>query len=435
MSFSTKVLAVGIIIGMLIGLVSGYVAMPRVDIDEFEQRIDELEDRINNLQNDVDNKNTQIATLQAQISEKDSEITDLENQIDEKNAQISSLHSQIANLESEIDDLKFLLGVPIFSPPSGTYRDAQKVTIATSLSGAEIYYTLDGSDPTVDSLKYSEPIKVCRNGTTTIRSVAIKEGLPTSAATATYTIDYGDVPLGEIGGLHYVYWDFGRSNFHNISITVRIYNEPNLEDGLYLQMYQGIINGEGFYFGIQTDVYKPGEGSTGRGLIFSRWGTRDLSNVKTVEGGWSQSAGYEGDFVGIRKHYEWTTHAYRLNIAYIETDDEGDWYGVWIWDLDEHTEDFLGSIRFPKTEPEKAGIQNGGITWTELYYKKVQETPIPTWHISIKEIYVDEGQPLHATSAYSGIDHTDIYWDKTSGEIHFVMGHRVDRERSAGQLF
>jgi hypothetical protein len=219
-------------------------------------------------------------------------------------------------------------------------------------------------------------------------------------------IDYGDAPLGDIGGLHYIHWDFRRSNFHSISITIKIYNEPNFKDGLYFQMYQGVINGEGFYFGIQTAVNKPGTGSTGKGLIFSRWGTRELSNVRTVEGGWPESAGYEGDFVGIRKHYDWTTHTYQLKIAYIYTDDEGDWYSVWIWDLDEQTEDFLGSIRFPRTDPVKSGIQDCGITWTELYNKKVQETPIPTWHVSITDIHADDGiRPEHATSTYSKITH------------------------------
>ena len=75
----------------------------------------------------------------------------------------------------------------------------------------------------------------------------------------------------------------------------------------------------------------------------------------------AESRGYEGNFVSIRKHYDWTTHTYRLKIVYIETDNKGDWYGVWIWDLDEQMEDFLGSIRFPRTEPAKAGIQNNGI--------------------------------------------------------------------------
>lgn len=132
-------------------------------------------------------------------------------------------------------------------------------------------------------------------------------------------------PLGEIGGLHYVWWDFGTDNFESLRIYVTIYNEPDNDDGLYFQMYQGRINDVGFYFGLQTRLSNPNTGVTAKGLIFSRWETRDLSNVRPAEGGWSQSAGYEGDFVGIRKHYEWTNHSYQLKIAYVESDEVGDY--------------------------------------------------------------------------------------------------------------
>ena len=35
-------------------------------------------------------------------------------------------------------------------------------------------------------------------------------------------ISYGDAPLGETGGLHYVHWDFGVSYFKSLKITVDI---------------------------------------------------------------------------------------------------------------------------------------------------------------------------------------------------------------------
>lgn len=330
---------------------------------------------------------------------------------------------------------------PSFSIPSGTYDHFLVVTINTSTDRAQIFYTLDDTEPSATSFKYSGPLEIRKAGTIVIKAIALKEGCQASpVTTAIYTIDYGDAPLGETGGLHYVSWDFGTSNFRSVVINIEIYDEPDNNDGLYFQMYQGRLNGVGFYFGIQTDVYKPGVGSTGKGLILSRWETRDLSNVRTVEGGWSQSAGYEGNFVGIRKHYEWTTHSYQLKVAYIETDDTGDWYGVWMSDLDNGAEDFLGSIRFPKVEPSKAGIKNGGITWTELYYKKIQETPIPNWHVSINDIYAIDlkGEticPNHATSTYSKIGHTDIYYDKTTKRIHFLMGPKVNRAHDASKLF
>ena len=244
-------------------------------------------------------------------------------------------------------------------------------------------------------------------------------------------------PLGEIGGLHYVWWDFGTDNFESPRIYVTIYNEPDNDDGLYFQMYQGRINDVGFYFGLQTRLSNPNTGVTAKGLIFSRWETRDLSNVRPAEGGWSQSAGYEGDFVGIRKHYEWTNHSYQLKIAYVESDEVGDWYGVWIYDLDNSGQDYLSSIRFPSIEPSEWGIENGWVTWTELYSKGIQQTPIPNWHVSIDGIYASEQMipALSGTSAYSDIGHTDIYYEESTKRIHFLMGPEVVREHAPGTIW
>lgn len=76
---------------------------------------------------------------------------------------------------------------PTFSPAAGTFTSAQNVTINTTTDGATIYYTTDGNDPTTNSNVYSSAIPV--NSTTTIKAMAVKEGMDNSAvAEATYTI-------------------------------------------------------------------------------------------------------------------------------------------------------------------------------------------------------------------------------------------------------
>ena len=76
---------------------------------------------------------------------------------------------------------------PTFTPAAGTYTEAQEVTINCSTPDATIYYTIDGSDPTVSSSVYTTPITVSES--TTIKAMAAKEGLDNSnIATATYTI-------------------------------------------------------------------------------------------------------------------------------------------------------------------------------------------------------------------------------------------------------
>ena len=71
---------------------------------------------------------------------------------------------------------------PDFSPPGGTYSAPQSVSIASSTSGASIYFTTDGSTPTTSSTLYSGPITV--SSTTTVRAVAVASGLTPSNVSA-----------------------------------------------------------------------------------------------------------------------------------------------------------------------------------------------------------------------------------------------------------
>ena len=79
------------------------------------------------------------------------------------------------------------VATPTFTPAEGTYTTTQYVTIACATEGATIYYTLDGTDPTVGSTVYADSITI--SATTTVKALAVKAGLNNSAiASATYTI-------------------------------------------------------------------------------------------------------------------------------------------------------------------------------------------------------------------------------------------------------
>ena len=75
---------------------------------------------------------------------------------------------------------------PEFSVEAGTYKAVQTVTI-TAEDGAAIYYTLDGNTPTDESDVYSTPLTISE--TTTLKAIAIKDGLSSATTSATYTIN------------------------------------------------------------------------------------------------------------------------------------------------------------------------------------------------------------------------------------------------------
>jgi N-acetylneuraminic acid mutarotase len=92
---------------------------------------------------------------------------------------------------SEANDL-WAYGVqtaaPVLSLAAGTYTSTQSLTITEPTSGATIYYTTDGSIPTVNSTPYSGAIPV--NKTTTITANAVLPGqIVSPPVPATYTVN------------------------------------------------------------------------------------------------------------------------------------------------------------------------------------------------------------------------------------------------------
>lgn len=77
---------------------------------------------------------------------------------------------------------------PVFANPgSGTFVGGTTVTLSTSTANAEIYYTIDNSEPTKASMKYTAPIEVKEN--TIIKAVGITaDGSLSEVKTFDYTI-------------------------------------------------------------------------------------------------------------------------------------------------------------------------------------------------------------------------------------------------------
>ena len=78
------------------------------------------------------------------------------------------------------------VSTPYFTPKPGRYEEPQTVTISCDTEGAVIYYTLDGTTPSVNSSVYTEPFVVSED--TTVKAIAMKDDEESLMAKAAYFI-------------------------------------------------------------------------------------------------------------------------------------------------------------------------------------------------------------------------------------------------------
>ena len=202
------------------------------------------------------------------------------------------------------------------------------------------------------------------------------------------------------------------------------------QHGYYLILLTNSISDALFYFGVQTDA-----NGRGKGLIFSRWGTRDLANARySEEGGWTQSSGHEGDFIGVRRSYDWGAGDYRVRIAPDGQEDGGEWFGLWITDLSNDETTWIGSLKFP-LQDGKATMGSYSQAVLELYgLGTVRPIDIPRWHVSVGRPSGDgvpatwgfTSYPPHNT-AHDPLPNSDVRYDPSEERVHLVVGGATER--------
>ena len=93
------------------------------------------------------------------------------------------------NVLGEVSD--YISAAPEFSPEKGEFEEVQEITL-TSETGGDIYYTLDGSDPSAENgTRYTEPVLLQEEGEFELRAVAVNsKGIPSVVASAAYKIQF-----------------------------------------------------------------------------------------------------------------------------------------------------------------------------------------------------------------------------------------------------
>lgn len=84
---------------------------------------------------------------------------------------------------------EYVIDEPEFSlDEDKEYDDVQQLSLTSEES--EIYYTIDGTDPSLSSTKYMEPIQL-NEGETVVKAIAVnKKGVPSPASKKTYSIKF-----------------------------------------------------------------------------------------------------------------------------------------------------------------------------------------------------------------------------------------------------
>jgi tetratricopeptide (TPR) repeat protein len=102
---------------------------------------------------------------------------------------VLALKAQVTDADALALFSDYDVSEPTFDQKSGTYEETLQLAI-TADADYEIYYTLDGSDPTETGILYSEPITLEEGESYELKAVCLnKKGMYSSVSSAQYTIE------------------------------------------------------------------------------------------------------------------------------------------------------------------------------------------------------------------------------------------------------
>ncbi len=194
-----------------------------------------------------------------------------------------------------------------------------------------------------------------------------------------------------------LWWDLGEERpFQSYSIDVTISEGVPSTTNLYIAPI-GIahLNTIPFYGGIQTQA----DGHTksdsrirkiGPGLLMSMWGERSLDAIRPSIDGLCQSSGHEGDFVSVRRAYEWSKGTYTYRVVRMDEEEvDGTphtWVGAFVYSHEKDENVFIGALRFSGKD---LVLSRKVASFVEVYGRRIPADEIPEVTVTFGSLKVN----------------------------------------------
>ncbi len=194
-----------------------------------------------------------------------------------------------------------------------------------------------------------------------------------------------------------LWWDIGQDKpFQSYSVDVDISEDVPSTKNLYIApVGLAHLSKTDFYGGIQTqmDGYTKRDQNLrqiGPGFIFSMWGERSVDAIRPSIGGFCQSSGHEGDFISVRRPYEWKKGKYTYKVVRMDKEEiDGKpftWVGVLVYSHANDENVFAGALRF---KGENLVLARQVASFVEVYGGRIPVGEIPKLTVAFGTLKVN----------------------------------------------
>jgi hypothetical protein len=202
-----------------------------------------------------------------------------------------------------------------------------------------------------------------------------------------------------------IWWDFPPESgaFQSLSMDVEIEGEEVGERKIYVAAIGWEeIDGAPLYAGLQAGGKLQG-GGIGHIGIFSRWNERDPAAIRIAPGGYSENAGYEGDFISVRHPVPWHHGRYRVSLTAEPPQgaDPRPWIRAEVLEIASGTRWQIGALRFPGGPEVRLG--KSFATFVEAFGEPIAAESVPKITVTFGNLRINDHpvSPTAGTAVYN----------------------------------